>query len=550
MNIGEITVAELFKLPFMEKCNLIAGIDGAEKRKVKRINVIDTPDIANWMIGEELLLTTAYVVRDNPLSIKNLIIELNNKHVSALGIKLGRFINSLPEEVLKTADDLEFPLFSLPMNCSFSEMIKFIMEVLSKSEPNTFDVNASHFTFQDYISSSFLEIMVSGKGIQSALEHLKTLINVEIAYLDYKRQAFISTNEKSHFYEEIISHSHKNLSIIYHVFSVDLARENYGLIILDYAKGSQIPLNWRSPINYAKTAILLHLQKQIAVKQAELRHKDAFLQDLMFQHIYSEDDIKEKQSIFGETFLPPYVVMVVDRDNIGANNESIWLSENNRHPFSLREELWSRIYHYLKIHFCRIHYTNIGGKMAAIISLKPDSKEKLAALEKTLRNFKITLSHESEDTLSIAIGGFVNDIVNIAQSYKQAKSCIDFVKSSGLHDSFFIWEKLGLMRLLISNSSKSNKLEVKHYIDQYLGRILALGHLESEQHLSTLWTLLQKGWNLKSTAVEMGLHYNTIRYRIKTISQLIPFDLENPEIRMEVFIAINLYFINKKYDIF
>jgi purine catabolism regulator len=178
--INSITVADLLKLPIMEKCTLVAGASGAERREVRRINVVDTPDIAHWMLGEEFLMTTAYVMRENPLEIKDLIIDLNNKNVSALGIKLGRFINRLPEEVLKIADDLEFPLISLPMDCSFSQVMIEVMNSLSKIRENADDTLLSDFNYQDYVAGSFLEMMVFGKGINQILQHLKTLINTEI----------------------------------------------------------------------------------------------------------------------------------------------------------------------------------------------------------------------------------------------------------------------------------------------------------------------------------------------------------------------------------
>jgi purine catabolism regulator len=555
MLIKSINVADLLRLPIMEKCTLVAGASGAERREVRRINVVDTPDIANWMLGEEFLMTTAYVMRDNPLEMKDLIIELNNKNVSALGIKLGRFINTLPEEVLKIADDLEFPLISLPMDCSFSQVMIEIMDRLSKSNRTAEDGLLSDFNYQDYVAGSFLEMMVLGKGINQILQHLKTLINAEIIYLHAQKKAIYVTDENSAFYETVISKSIYDISNLFHVFHLDLTSENYGVIVLNIEKQKTIPLSWHSSINFSKAAIVLYLQKEVAVKQTELKYKNSFLKDLVFHHIHQDDDtIDEKMAIFlGASFFPPFAVMVVDKDNIAFyDDKKKTISQDpQKNISSAREELYSQIYHFLKIHFGRIHYTSISGKMVALISLCPDYEDNILRLENLLCQFKSIWLKDSNSSISIAIGAPVTDILNVSNSYKQAKTCIDFIRSSCVQDALFIWTKLGIMRLLIATANnKANQEEIKDYIDQYLGGLKRLPQQESLRLLETLEVLLKQGWNLKSAAKEMHVHYNTIRYRLKTLSQVIPVDLENPEARVEIYIALKLYHLNKILRVF
>ncbi|MFA0888166.1 MAG: PucR family transcriptional regulator [Synergistales bacterium] len=555
MFINSITVADLLKLPIMEKCTLVAGASGAERREVRRINVVDTPDIAHWMLGEEFLMTTAYVMRENPLEIKDLIIDLNNKNVSALGIKLGRFINRLPEEVLKIADDLEFPLISLPMDCSFSQVMIEVMNSLSKIRENADDTLLSDFNYQDYVAGSFLEMMVFGKGINQILQHLKTLINTEIIYMHPQKKVIYVTDENTVFYENVISKSTNEISRLFHVFDLDLTSEKYGFIVLNIDKQKTIPLSWHSSINFSKAAIVLYLQKEAAVKQTELKYKNSFLKDLMFHHIHPDDDtIDEKMAIFlGASFFPPYAVMIVDKDNIASYEEKnkTRSSDSQRSATPAREELYSRIYNFLKIHFGRIHYTTISGKMAALVSLCPDYDENIHKLEDLLQQFKRSALNDLNSSISIAIGAPVTDILDVGNSYKQAKTCIDFTRSSGVQDTFFIWTKLGIMRLLIATANnKANQEEIKSFIDQYLGRLKDLPPQESSSQIETLDVLLKHGWNLKAAAKDMHLHYNTVRYRLKALSQLIPIDLENPEARVEIYIALKLYQLNKILRVF
>lgn len=555
MQEPSMTVAELISLPIMDKCDLLAGSRGIEKRRISRINIVDTPDIARWMLGEEFMMTTGYVMRENPLEIKDLIIELNNSNVSALGIKLGRFINALPEEVLLIADKLEFPILSLPMDCSFSEVMIAFMAVLSKNNFKPDEKPSMEVNYQDFIAGSFLEMMAGGKGINEILQHLKLLISAEVAYLDHRKKLTFVTDENNEFYESIISRPLGELQKLFHVFSLDAAGGTFGLIVINSPKDQGLPLSWHSSINFAKTAIVLHLQKEQAIKQVELRYKNSFFKDLIFDHIHREDQTMEQKmaSFFGTSFLPPYAVMIVDRDNIASyegKNKSAGLDPVATIS-SIKEDLYTRIYRFLKVNFGRVHFSNIGGKMVVLVSLFPDSGKNLAKLEQLIGEFKSSYRVEHNCSLSVSIGCEVNDIFNVNQSYKQAKTCIEFVRSSGIADALFVWSKMGIMRLLISASNnKANKEEIKNFVDQYLGVFKQMDQADALRHLETLEALSKHGWNLKSAAKAMHVHFNTIRYRLKTIADLVPFDLDNPEVRLEIFIALKLFYLNKDLNLF
>ncbi len=552
MYLKKMSVSELLMLPIMEKCKLLAGANGIEKRMVRRINIVDTPDIAHWMLGEEFLMTTAFVVRENPLEIKSLIVELNNRNVSALGIKLGRFIKDLPEEVLKTADDLEFPLISLPMDCSFSQVTNEVLGVLTKSAHDDDSRILRELGYQDYIAGSFLEIMLQGKDINEILIHLRTLLNREIVFFDEKRRAFHAADANSSFYENVISGSPQEIRTEYDVLDLSLAEGNYGTLVINSPRQAVLPASWQSILKFAKAAIILHLKKERAFKQSELKYKDSFLKDLIFHHIHPDDDaIDEKvRAFFGASFRPPYFIMMADQDCAGTRHDGM-KSRTANGEFAAREDLYSGIYRYLKAHYGRIHYTIIGGKMIGLISAHPDSRNSILKLEKLLTQFKNNCLNNYNCTVSISLSGEFYELLQADYAYKQVRKCLDFTRSTDMRDAFFIWSRLGIMRLLITASNnKSCQEEIKNFINQYLGGILQLPQAQAQRMIETLEVFSDNGWNMKLAAESMHIHYNTIRYRMKAISELVPFDLNNQQIRVDIHIAIKLYHINKDLSSF
>ncbi|BCG57980.1 PucR family transcriptional regulator [Paenibacillus sp. URB8-2] len=117
-----LTVEEALSIYPLSEAKLIAGSKGT-RRIVKSINVMDAPDISDWIKEGEMLLTTAYLIKDNPEQASALLHKLNRRGSSGLGIKLGRFWETVPEALIAEAEELNFPLIELPFQFTFSDQM-------------------------------------------------------------------------------------------------------------------------------------------------------------------------------------------------------------------------------------------------------------------------------------------------------------------------------------------------------------------------------------------------------------------------------------------
>ncbi|MBY9080828.1 PucR family transcriptional regulator ligand-binding domain-containing protein [Paenibacillus sp. HN-1] len=128
-----LTVEEALSVYPLSEARLIAGSKGT-RRIVKSINVMDAPDISDWIKEGEMLLTTAYLIKDSPDQASALLHKLNRRGSSGLGIKLGRFWDAVPESLIAEADELGFPLIELPFQFTFSDQMNGLFRAeLSRS---------------------------------------------------------------------------------------------------------------------------------------------------------------------------------------------------------------------------------------------------------------------------------------------------------------------------------------------------------------------------------------------------------------------------------
>ena len=97
----------------LKKTRIVAGARGLD-RVIQSVNVMEVPDILEWVHPGELLVTTMYPLRDDAAAIDALIPRLEEKGLAGLAVTPSGYMNGFPASMLEAADALGFPLIELP----------------------------------------------------------------------------------------------------------------------------------------------------------------------------------------------------------------------------------------------------------------------------------------------------------------------------------------------------------------------------------------------------------------------------------------------------
>src|SRR6266516_5366787 len=123
-------VRSLLGISSLRGASVLAGAAGLD-REVRRVNVMEVPDILPWVKPHELLLTTGFPLRAassaggalNPGAFCRLVTDLDGRGLSAIAIKLGRYLDELPPAVLDVADKIGMPVLRVPDGVAFDDVI-------------------------------------------------------------------------------------------------------------------------------------------------------------------------------------------------------------------------------------------------------------------------------------------------------------------------------------------------------------------------------------------------------------------------------------------
>ena len=114
-----ITVKEVLNRKHFESAKVVAGKTGLN-HGIKWIHILEVIDVKQLIKGNELILTTGVILKDNEQGFLQFVQQLSDLDVAGLCIELGMYIEVIPESVIILADSLDFPLIV------FQEVVPFI----------------------------------------------------------------------------------------------------------------------------------------------------------------------------------------------------------------------------------------------------------------------------------------------------------------------------------------------------------------------------------------------------------------------------------------
>jgi len=149
-----ISVKDILKLDSLRKIDLVGGEAGLEKC-IEWIYVAecfeDPLEGIKWLQGGEIIFITGVGIKGNMNILIELIKGIREKNGAGLIVNIGPYIESISEEVIKIANDLEIPLLTLPWEVKLVEVSREISNaiVLSRIEENSLTHFLSNILFGD-----------------------------------------------------------------------------------------------------------------------------------------------------------------------------------------------------------------------------------------------------------------------------------------------------------------------------------------------------------------------------------------------------------------
>src|SRR5690606_29435800 len=151
--IHMITVESLLKSSVFESYEVLSGKNNLN-RPVNSVSVLETPDFANYIIEFSLILTTLYPIKSDLALFEKLLYILSEKKSSGLVVKINRYIDVIPSEIIALANKLGLPVIILDYDVNLSNLFNTVISEIQSSEFNRLGIELQHSHLFNSINSN------------------------------------------------------------------------------------------------------------------------------------------------------------------------------------------------------------------------------------------------------------------------------------------------------------------------------------------------------------------------------------------------------------
>lgn len=550
----KVRLRDILNVDLLAGAEVIAGETGMDK-EITSVNVMEVPDIVDWVRPGELLLTTAYSLSDNLEAFNTLLPKFSEKGVCGMGIKMKRYINELPDSVLQTANELAFPIIKIPAEVSYGDLMKEIFTYIIGEQTRLLEkINEFNNQIRDIMlrrgdMGEFAEL------ISQAL-HSPTLISDQV----HKSFVFHAEDEPwKAILDRVVPATINNMSILDEPGSMGIQtsydqidgakikrysipiffEENlYGYVFI-WDINDQINTGDLFVIESATSLIALHIVAKLTVTQRENVHRTNFLEQLLSNKPESQARAILDAEYYG--FDPT------------AHHQCVILRleyQDNVRSASLRNR---RIQETSLILTGILSYVQRKASSRYIWATKPNEIYFLLEFDQNLspetratqtRLFVYSLLEVARDMrveeyCFAGIGRAYTGYDKLSDSLHEAQQAVRILQSSQkkIKEHYAFFEEMGITRLF---SSPEIRVDLLSYADQVLQPILNYDAEHEGKLLETVQVYFEHGGNLRKISEVQYTHYNTVVYRINRIRDALKIDLKDPETAFAIQFALKI----------
>lgn len=521
-----LTVRDLLTLPAMAGVRPLttAGID----RVVRWVHI--WPEVLPWPHGGELLLTTGYSWPPGADEQRRILGDLDRAGVAAILFRTGGpFFPGVPPAVLEEArGDLGLAVLEAGEELSFADLIETITREIIRSQFVTIERS-------DRIHRTLTEVALEAQAAGDIATSLAGLIDRRVLVLDQKFRVLPPRPEGWEAVARALQHSAKlseaaktrrvhradlgdGTEVV--LFSVHTGQNVAGyLVILSDGRGIT-DLDIQAG-GHAAVVIGLHFLRQLAVAEAEARVRSTIVEAVLQGKLYDDVAMRERAQLYGFDPQGCYVAAVA----VVADDEGTVRTRPLASPEDLRlrtrlGDAWQVALERYGLPVILAYSLN-----RVILLLRMDTSD-----EQFRRRVHGLWSYVTEgdpsQQIALAIGRPRRGDEDIGRSLREAEAALTTVGRPGIW-----WYDDLLVRRILDSATDRDAVRAL-----WEGTLRPLkGH--RGPLAETVRVLLRTGFRQREAARTLGVHWNTIRHRIGRIEHLLGGRLDDPEIRLRLYLA-------------
>jgi purine catabolism regulator len=471
-----ITVQDLLDT-YASDLHGIAGLAGTH-RLITWAHAVDLPDPWRWVSAGNLVMTTGTGLPHTPDEQADWLERLAQTNCSALVVAPHAGAPELSSTMFERANALMFPILAASFELEFVRLSHYVIESVLHAQRESF--KASERLFQTYAAA-----MRRNTDFCDQLAILAQSLGVALHIEDAGSGTTMYTSEASGSPDLSAFPSKETISIA--------GRTRANLVIArQKQKGPEDPLVIRSLVGLLGVEL-----ERIMIGRDNQRTEGA---DLLRSLLHDDTDFAFVRPLLERRGLTGTLVCLAIRPPVNGP----WRTEEIHHAPGLQQK------------------TPLLLQDEVLLALAPDAEETFDALTRNLGA-----------GTAIGISGPISVATGFRESVRQARLALTQAIELETATLRYGEAERGLIM------APKSLAESRALVGRYLGPLIEHDRVHGTSLLATLMKFLANDGNWKATAFDMGIHRQTLVYRIKQIEQLTGFKPTSTDGSARFWIALN-----------
>ncbi|EGO6785994.1 PucR family transcriptional regulator [Enterococcus faecalis] len=535
-------LAEVLALPRFSDLQLLSSHSNLTQ-PLESVEITETPDVADFIPKNVMILTTAMIYKDDQEKLKPFIDSLKQAECTALGIKVGRFLDEISPEIVAYASAVDLPLIKIPSTQPLGGLLHEIVGYLRDSKTEQMSVAFD-------IQKRFSTLLMQDVDATRFIAEFAKILNAPIILLSPWQQVIAHSNyfygnqKSAEFFIKQLSKDHfQQLAQEKKIFRLqDERQENIQVA------GFPIRVN-----DYFPYYLLVLFPEQIPYPISEFAIDQAIL--VLTFMLFKNQKIAESFEHLKTDFLD----RLLDTHQEALSKHQNWL------------ELWKNYrlinsdYYQLAIVYgvtkpeneTHIRYQQAEGQLiiqwlkeqlpeilpdVALFKLKNQNKSILIFQSKKndhlmiLQNLAERLQQALPITIRFALGNAYENLEDLPNSYIEASSTLEASLHAQKPATVQLFHPKGLAGLF----EKIGTEDVEYFCQQQLKELAYPTEPTLQELRKTLKVFLDFNCEITKTANALYLHRNTIKYRMNQCEKLLGTSIQEPETSLLLRVALEL----------
>jgi sugar diacid utilization regulator/putative methionine-R-sulfoxide reductase with GAF domain len=284
----------------------------------------------------------------------------------------------------------------------------------------------------------------------------------------------------------------------------------------------------RRALEHGSTVLALELSKERAAAEVERRLRGDLVEELLAGGLDADEaeGVARQAERLGHRLPQRAWVVVLEPDDDATEAALGSRGQQDRLDDALGGVIRSRLPGALTL-----------VRSASAVFLVPDELgPDLATVEKLAAQVLTAAAPAMKPgTASVGIGNLANGVSELARSHVEARQALRLTRRAGGRGRVASYRSLGAFRLLLEVQSPD---ALRRFVEELLGTLLQYARSRDTPLLETLEALSAARWVRRAAARNLGIHINSMTYRVERIESLTGLQLDDPETRVAISIAL------------